>query len=345
MKGTLVTALYSHAYNHGTFDGRPNRRAFVDRFKLDRGHGIPHGVKVFDIAKEMVDLSGIELERKQFDSLQCASLLHDIADIKDAAEYRSVFGNLKVTNDAILPIVEGVQSESKENAYQQISEFNMALSQGRNLRPFHNLTGSLFADNLLSNSYEGDAIKEKFNIDDKTVAQAIFYHSERKLELIPNNIVVRLLRDADKIEGLDLQRLIDINTKAGRVFFDPSIPFSLRVEMLSGRIRPEEQEARDPGLKLDTFQFAGVRSLFLDTNPDMYALPDIANTYLRKHELFNTYLEQIIAATGQYNTTLPELQERNLRVLYDLLLIAENDDRYARNVDLINNGFPTLGRA
>jgi hypothetical protein len=298
----------------------PGQTEFVGAFMKDRGHGVSHGREVLRIAGEQVKLGGIALNDRDWNCLEWAGALHDIADVKSPEEYRSVFAAYKVDSETIAPVLSGLSEPACNSVNSEIAAFQNALEQSGKLRHFHHLTAAVFAFTALSDVLGPD--------DARLTAQAILLHSERDLTLFPQNPVVRLFRDSDKIEGLDMARLIDINIKAGRVFFDPAIPFSLREEIIRGGTRPEDQESREAAPKLDTFQFAGIRSLMLDTNPAFYANPQLAGIYLERHAVFEGFLKDLIRTATEHDQTVPLLKE-NLETLVKAFDYASTLTEYA----------------
>lgn len=307
----------------------PGQAAFVDAFMKDRGHGVSHGREVLRIAGEQVKLGGIAINDRDWNCLEWAGALHDIADVKSPEEYRSVFAAYKVDSETIAPVLSGLSEPACASVNSELAAFQNALEQGGKLRHFHHLTAAVFAFTTLSDVLGPD--------EARLAAQAILLHSERDLTLFPQNPVVRLFRDSDKIEGLDMARLIDINIKAGRVFFDPAIPFHLREEIIRGGTRPEDQEARSEVPKLDTFQFAGIRSLMVDTNPAFYANPQLAGLYLEKHAVFDGFLKGLIRTATEHNITVPLFKE-NLRTLIKAFDHASVITEYAFLVPQLASG-------
>ena len=271
----------------------PCQGQFIDSFMSESGHGIPHGRKVFRIANEQLDLGAKKIGKEESKSLQWACLIHDIADIKDAQEYKDVFSAYKADRASIAPLFHGLNKSVETSVDSELAAFDTALTTNGKLRPYHHLTAAVFAYKALAVVLGTEGAK--------LTAQAILLHSGRNSDQFSDNMTINLLRDADKIEGLNIKRLIEVNARFGRVFFDPGISFDLRVEIIRDRKRPEDQEAREKGLKLDTFQFAGIRSLILDTNPAFYANPQMSGLYLQHHGMFNRFLNDVISSARNLN--------------------------------------------
>ncbi len=314
----------------------PGQEAFITDFLHDRGHGIPHGRKVFRIANEQLNLSNTSLAPNDLASLQWACLIHDIADVKNSEQYRAVFGDYSVNKTSMRSLLVGLDFNAEQSITSEITTFENALgTPDEKLRPYHHLTAAVFALRALGEDLGKDGAR--------LAAQAILLHSERSLSIFPDNTVIRLLRDADKIEGLNISRLVEINKKAGRIFFDPAINWSLRQQMIRGAIRPERQEQEAPRLKLDTLQFAGIRSLFVDTNPTFYANPLLVKPYLTRHGMFSRFLNDVMQAAKK--ETFPKLLRPTLETLRNAIEYAQTQDAYRTVDDQLKKGNQKVNRA
>ncbi len=305
---------------------------FVRNFIKDHARGFLQSVRVNRIQEELLKSGTISLTGKEIDTLQWATTLHDITYIEDRAEYLKVFAGNDVSKESIFPVLTGLNIDSVAKFLREAGQFNLALQKrDAPLYPFHHITAALFAYNILRDELGSDAV---------IAAQAILFHHERNLDLIPANTAVRLLRDAVKIKSLsewDLNENIKTNVnECSRSFFDPFIPMKLRKEILEGRVSPAEQESRDPGLTLDAFQFA-MEFLFPDTNPDMFALPGMVKPYLERDPLFFKFLNVILISVEKYEeNTIPQIE--NLRLLKVLLRLALKNGKYSGSVDYIKAG-------
>jgi hypothetical protein len=280
----------------------------------------------------------INLSRRDRYLLRLATTLHNVADIESRREFKTIFAkHINVSKESLSPILTGLKKNSMEKVLYEAYLFNSALKKPHEkLWPFHDLIAAMFAYNALKD--------ELGNVDAKIAAWAILFHHESNLKLIPDISIVQLLRDTVKLEGLEKKSLtgsIARNmTDLKRPFFNPDIPLNLRIEALEGRNFPEKQAYENPELTFDAFHFA-MKLLFHDTDPNMFALPKLAEPYLREHKLFNEFMGVIINAADICNKTT-DLQIRTLDMLKALLQTASRNGRYKKNIDLIRMGVKTV---
>lgn len=113
--------------------------------------------------------------------------------------------------------------------------------------------------------------------------------------------------------------------------------------MIRGAIRPERQEQEAPRLKLDTLQFAGIRSLFVDTNPTFYANPLLVKPYLTRHGMFSRFLNDVMQAAKK--ETFPKLLRPTLETLRNAIEYAQTQDAYRTVDDQLKKGNQKVNRA
>jgi hypothetical protein len=310
-------------------------RSLVSNFMSGKERGFLRAQKIDNVQDEMLKAGIVDFIGKEKEALQWATSLHDIAYINDRVQYKQVFASHEVSKESIFPVLARLDNLSAAKVLNEVGEFNAALkSKEAPLYPFHHLTGALFAYNILRKE------RQLSEIDAVIAAQAIMFHHERNLELIPYVPAVRLLRDAIKLESLTVENLannIERNIhEYDRPFFDPGIIQEVREEIIEGHITPEDQEFANEGFRLDAFQFA-VRSLFPDTNPDMYSLSGMAREYLRGNGIFINLLKIVVDAALTNNEN-PELQIDNLRTLKELMKFTMKHDKYSSNIKFIQTG-------
>ncbi len=304
----------------------------------DKAHGFPHAKTVYNIQQNLLEYGKISLTENENNVLQCATMLHDITMIGSPVEYMKVFADhIDVSKNSLSQLLTGLDGYCSSSVFISAGYFKSALQNpDENLCRFHHLTAALFAYKILQ--------EELGSVDAKIAAWAILFHHESKLDQIPGDPVVRLLRDSVKIHSLDELSLCKNISKYvvnyERPFFNPAIQQKLRIDVLEGRKIPDEQELENSELKLDAFQFA-LKTLFLDTNPNMFALPEIAGPYLQDHDVFTRLLNRVILSAEQHKKT-SESQIENLELLKMLLSHAMKSSNYSSNVEMIAKGLEVV---
>ena len=310
---------------------------FVQKFMGDRTSGFYHCKVVANIERGLLKFGPKSFLENKLPVLQWATMLQNITNVEGRTEYKNIFGKYEVSEKTLAPILDGLSRKSADKVLCDAELFNAALSRpiDRAL-PFHNLTAAVFAHKVLR--------KELGNEDAVLAAQAILFHHEKHLELIPRSPVVLLLRDAVKLEDLgtwSLTESIKNNMEKHRwPFYNPALPLDLRVDMIENFTVPEKQAFENPDLTFDAFHFA-LKFLFLDTNPNTFALPKMVDPYLRKHHLFNDFLSVIINASEEHNKSTM-MQIKNLDELRVTLLLSTINKAYKKNVDIITMGIKTI---
>jgi hypothetical protein len=305
---------------------------FVQKYMKDRKNGFLHCKVVADVERGLLKFGPNNFLGDKRPALQWATMLQNITDIEGRAEFNRLFSKYEVSKGSLSPILEGLGKKSVEKVLREADLYNSALNRPvAKLMSFHHLTAALFAYNILKDELGSDAV---------IAAQAILFHHENNIGLIPHIPVVRLLRDAVKLEDLGKWRMTDCITKnvadKKRYYFNQEIPIDLRIDVVEGRSTPEKQEFEGQGFKLDAFQFA-LKLLFIDTNPNMFALPKMADPYLRRHKHFNDLLGVVINAAEEQNKNT-YLQIYNLDELKISLVLAAGNKIYKRNKDIIEAG-------
>jgi hypothetical protein len=315
-------------------------RPFVNKFIEDRTSGFLHCRVVAKIERELLTFGPHNFLENKRPALQWATMLQNVTNFEGRTTYNKLFGKYEVSERSLSPILADLDDESACRVLYEAEAFNSALGgpHGK-LRPFHNLTAALFAYNVL---------QEELGVANAVMAaQAILFHHETNVDLIPDIPVVRLLRDAAKLENLGkwslTENIANNVDNLNRPFFNFDIPLELRIELLEGHSIPEKQAYENSELTFDAFQFA-LKFLFHDTNPNSFALPNMVGPYLRKHQLFVNFTDVAIDAAQRYNKTT-ELQIMNLDTIKELMQLAVQNTKYAKMVDLIGIGSAAVDKS
>ena len=309
--------------------------SLVNNFMKGRERGFLHARSVEKVQQELLKYGTVDLIGKENEALQWATTLHDIAYIQDKAQYMQVFADHKISKESVFPLLAGLNNLSVSRVLKMAGDFNTALkTKNAPLFPFHHLTGALFAFNVLTKE------KELSNVDAVIAAQAILFHHENNLIMLPPIPAVRLLRDSVKLESLNegnLADIIDLNVlELDRPFFNPRIPLGLRQDIIEGHKDPEEQDSVYPDLTIDAFQFA-LKALLPDINPNMFIMHSMARPYINNNALFIKFLKVTIDSAKKYNESL-DLYINNMGSLRGLLQLAMNSSFYSGNLESIKMG-------
>jgi tetratricopeptide (TPR) repeat protein len=311
---------------------------FIDRFMNDRAHGFPYGEEIERVQQNMLECGKARFSEKEMNVLKWATTLQNVTMVKGPAEYMKVFaGQIEVSRNSLARLFSESSGISSANTVILASYFEAALkAPDEDLYRFHSLTAALFADRILREELGDDGAKR--------AAWAILFHHENDPENIPANSVARLLRDSIRIHALNEKRFISsINNDVydhKMSFFDPDIPPKLRIEILNGSKTLKEQRLENPEMQFDAFQSA-LKTLFIDTSPDMFALPGIARSYLRNNNIFIRLLNRLILSAEQHDQNT-ELLIDNLDIIRTLLRCASGIGNHSCNAVTIAKGLQAV---
>lgn len=307
---------------------------YVRNFINNQENGLQYGREIFKVQQDLLGYEHGQFNGKNMDILQWATLLQNITMVKNTAEYMDVFAkHIEVSRNSTSQLISGLDSISSANSFLLAGYFDSALQNPKeDLFGFHSLTAALFAQKILREELGDEGAKR--------AAWAILFHHYARPDQIPLDPMARLLRDSVTLYDLDeisMHKSITKNIVNGKkTFFNPKIPQKLRMEMLEGLKTPDEQELDDPDLKFDALHFA-LKTLFIDTNPKMFALPELAGHYLRNKDIFTRLLNRVILSAEQHNR-ISESQIDNVELLKTLLRYASKSSNCSGNAETIAKG-------
>ncbi|MBU0573668.1 MAG: HD domain-containing protein [Candidatus Margulisbacteria bacterium] len=307
---------------------------FVGRFLDNRVHGYVHGKRVHSIAVQLQpELTGLGAE-----ALRWACAIHDIADVDTAQEFSDNFSEHVPTEDNLGSILIGFKPDEPSFKLMMAAArgFNEALSKGKFLRPYHHLTGAVFANAMF---------KEQNILLGRLTATSVLFHSLRDVSIFPDIRVAKALRDADKLERVMSHDLWpgyiqEGKDRYGKLFFDPSISWNVRTGLLGGE-RPEMQEKI---CKLDIFQYI-MESFMMDTLPANYVLRDSVAEFLKQKNAFVEFLQRVILDAVRKNNDSPEMTKGELQLLAEMLSQAQKLELFSENAELIGEGVNIIQQA